>query len=50
MGGDFQKSPQLFVAYGYYVFEDDICVDPSGVLDGRRNYANITFSELFVRP
>ena len=43
VGGDFQKSLQLFVAYGYCVFEDDVCVDPSGVLDG-----NITFLELFV--
>ena len=50
VGGDFQKSLQLFVAYGYCVFEDDVCVDPSGVLDGRPNYANITFLELFVGP
>ena len=41
VGGDFQKSLQLFVAYGYCVFEDDVCVDPypSGILDGRPNYA-----------
>ena len=32
------------------MFEDDVCVDPSGVLDGRPNYANITFSELFAGP
>ena len=32
------------------MFEDDVCVDPSGVLDGRPNYANITFSKLFVGP
>ena len=50
MGGDFQKSLQLFVAYGYCVFEGDACVDPSGVLDWRPNYANITFSELFAKP
>ena len=31
------------------MFKDDIYVDPSSVLDGRPNYANITFSELFVR-
>ena len=50
VGGDFQKSLQLFVAYGYYVFEDGVCVDPSNVLNGRPNYANITFSELFAGP
>ena len=44
VGGDFQKSLQLFVAYEYCVFEDDVCVDASGVLDGRPNYANFTFS------
>ena len=49
VGGDFQKSLQLFAAYGYCMFEDDDCVDPSGVLDGRPNYANVIFSELFVR-
>ena len=32
------------------MFEDDVCVDLSGVLDGRCNYANITFSRLFVGP
>ena len=32
------------------MFEDDIYVDPSGVLDGRPNYADITFSELFAGP
>ena len=30
------------------MFEDDVCVGLSGVLDGRPNYANITFSKLFV--
>ena len=44
VGGDFQKPLQLFVAYGYCVFEDGVCVDPSGVLDRRPNYANIAFS------
>ena len=43
VGGDFQKSLQLFVAYGYCVFEDDVCVDLSGVLDGRPNNVDITF-------
>ena len=32
------------------MFEDDICVDLSGVLDGKPNYANVPFSELFVGP
>ena len=32
------------------MFEDDVYVDLSGVLDGRPNYANITFLELFVGP
>ena len=32
------------------MFEDDVCVDPSGALDGRPNYANITFSGLFAGP
>ena len=49
VGGDFQKSLQLFFAQGYCVFEDDICVDPSGALDGGLNYAIITISKLFAR-
>ena len=32
------------------MFEDDVCVDPSGVLDRRPNYANITFSGPFAGP
>ena len=32
------------------MFEDDAFVDPSGVLDGRPNYANITFSGFFAGP
>ena len=32
------------------MFEDGVCVDLSGVLDGRPNYANITFAGLFARP
>ena len=47
---DFQKSLQLFVINGYCVFENDVCVDLSGVLDGKPNYANAPFSELFVGP
>ena len=43
VGGDFDKSLQLFVTYGYCVFEDDVCVDLSGILDRRSKYVNITF-------
>ena len=50
MKGGFQKSLQLFVVNGYCVFEDKVCVDLSGVLDGRPNYANNTFLELFTGP
>ena len=32
------------------MFEDDVCVDLSSVLDGKPNYANVPFSELFVGP
>ena len=30
------------------MFEDDVCVNLSGVLNGRPSYANITFLGLFV--
>ena len=50
MEGGFQSSLWLFVVNGYYVFEDDVCVDPLGVLDERPNYANISFSGFFVGP
>ena len=46
----FQKSLQLFFANRYCVFKDDVYVDLSGVLDGKPNYANVPFSELFVGP
>ena len=32
------------------MFEDDICVNLSSVLDGKPNYANVPLSELFARP
>ena len=48
MEGGFQK--QLFVVNGYCVFEDDVCVDLLGILDGRPNYVDVPFSELFVGP
>ena len=32
------------------MFKDDVYVDLSGVLDGKPNYANFPFSELFARP
>ena len=50
MEGGFQRSLQLFVVNGYCVFEDDVCVNLSGVLDGRPSYANITFSGPFAGP
>ena len=50
MEGGFQKSLQLFVVNGYHVFEEDVSVDLSGVLDSRPNYANVTFSMLFAGP
>ena len=31
------------------MFEDDVCVNLSGALDGKPDYANIPFSELFAR-
>ena len=31
------------------MFEDDVFIDPLGILDRRPNYAIITFSELFDR-
>ena len=45
MEGGFQKPLQLFVVYGYCVFEYDICVDLSDVLDGKPDYANTPLSE-----
>ena len=50
MEGGFQRSLWLFAVNGYCVFEDDVSVDSSGVLDKRPNYANITFSGFVVRP
>ena len=50
MKGGFQRSLLLFVVNGYCVFEDDVSVDPSSVLDKRPSYANITFSGFVVRP
>ena len=32
------------------MFEDDVCVNLSGVLDGKSNYVNIPFLGLFARP
>ena len=50
MEGGCQKSLQLFFINGYCVFKDDVCVDLSGALDGKPNYANIPFSKLLARP
>ena len=50
MEGGFQRSLWLFVVDGYCVFEDDVCVDLSSVLDERHNYANITCLGFFDWP
>ena len=31
------------------MFEEDVCVNPPGVLDGRPNSANVTFSNWALR-
>ena len=49
MEGGFQKSLQLFVANGYYVFEDDIYVDLPDVLDWKPDYANSPILEFFAK-
>ena len=49
MEGGFQKCLQLFVAYGYCVFEYDIRVDLPDVLDGKPDYANAHISEFVAR-
>ena len=49
MEGGFQKSLQLFVTYGYCVFEHDICVDLPDVLDGKPDYANAPLLEFSAR-
>ena len=49
MEGGFQKSLQLFVANGYCVLEDDICVDLPDVLYGKHDHANSPLLEFFVR-
>ena len=50
MEGGFKRSLHIFVVSGFCVFEDEVFVDLSGVLNGRPNYANITFSGFFVGP
>ena len=49
MEGGFQKPLQLFVAYGYCVFEYNICVDLPDVLDKKPNYANAPLSKFVAR-
>ena len=49
MEGGFQKSLKLLVAYGYCVFEQDICVDLPNVLDGKPDYANAPLLEFVAR-
>ena len=48
--GNFQKPLHRLVAYGYCVFEDDACGDPSDAVNGRPTDAIITFSKSFVKP
>ena len=45
----FQKSLQLFVANGYCVFENDICVDLPDVLGGKPDCANSPLPAFFAR-
>ena len=49
MEGGFQKSLQLFVANGYCVFENDICVDLPDVLGGKPGCANSPILGFFTR-
>ena len=49
MEGGLQNFLQLFVAYGYWVSEHDICVDLPDVLEGKLDYANASLSEIFAR-
>ena len=49
MEGGFQKPLHLFIAYGYCVFEYDICVDLPDVLDGKPDYANAPLSKFVAR-
>ena len=46
MEGGFQKSLQLFIITGYCVFEDDVCVDLSSVLDRKPKCGNSLHSLL----
>ena len=45
----FQKSLQLFFANGYYVFENDICVNLPYVLSGKPDCANSPLPGFFAR-
>ena len=49
MEGGFQKSLQLFVANGYYVFENNICIDLPDVLGGKPDCDNSPFLGFFAR-
>ena len=49
MEGGFQKSLQLFVANGYRVFENDICVNLLDVLGGKPDCANSPLPGFFTR-
>ena len=43
------KSLQLFVANGYCVFENEICVDLPDVLGGKPDCVNSPLSRFFTR-
>ena len=45
----FQKSLELFVANGYCVFENDICINLLDVLGGKPNYANSLLSRFIAK-
>ena len=49
MEGGFHKSLQLFFTNGYYVFENDICVNLPDVLGGKPGCANYPLLEFFTR-
>ena len=49
MEGGFQKSLQLFVANGYCVFKNDICVDLPNVLGGKPDCVNSPLPRFFAK-
>ena len=49
MEGGFHKSLRLFVANGYCVFENDICVDLLDALGGKLDCANSPLPRFFAK-